>query len=124
MILAMIRIMMQAKFSTLLAGMVWYCGTGHDAAHGLAHAQLPATMRGVDDVVKQFQAEVRAALRAKATLERHLGNMYEMLPEMRLANVGPTEIERLSSGLIPRDTASRRTAPVIGTSRKKPADQS
>jgi hypothetical protein len=77
-------------------------------------------MRGVDNVVETFEAEVRAALRHKAAFEKHLAAMYELLPEMRLANVGPTAIERMSEGLIPRDTASRRTAPVIGTSRKKP----
>jgi hypothetical protein len=75
-------------------------------------------MRGVDDVVDQFDAEVKVALRHKAALERSMGRLYEMLPDMRRADQGPTEIERRSKGLIPRDTASRRTAPVIGTSRK------
>ena len=124
MILAMIRIMMQVKFVTLLTGMMWYDGAWHDAAHGLAYAPLPAKMRGVNDVVKQFEAEVRAALRHKAALKRQMDKMYEMLPDVRRAGVGPTEIERMSGGLIPRDTASRLTAPVVGTSRKKPAEQS
>jgi hypothetical protein len=75
-------------------------------------------MRGVDDVVDQFDAEVRAALRHKAAFDRSMARLYEMLPDMRRANRGPTEIERRSQGLIPRDTASRVTAPVIGTSRK------
>jgi hypothetical protein len=82
-------------------------------------------MRGVDSVVDQFEAEADAALAAKETLERHLANMYALLPAMRRAKKGPTAIERLSHGLIPRDTASRVTAPVIGTSRKKaPASES
>jgi hypothetical protein len=75
-------------------------------------------MRGVDNVVEAFEAEVKTALRHKAAFERSLARMYEMLPGMRYADKGPTEIERMSHGLIPRDTASRRTAPVIGTSRK------
>jgi hypothetical protein len=79
-------------------------------------------MRGVEDVVDQFEAETKAALRHKAAFERHLAAMYEMLPDMRRAGKGPTDIERLSKQLIPRDTASRVTAPVIGTSRKRPAD--
>lgn len=69
-------------------------------------------------MVDQFEAEARAALRHKAAFERHLARMYEMLPDMRRANKGPTAIEKLSLNLIPRDTASRRTASVIGTSRK------
>jgi len=69
-------------------------------------------------VVEVFEAEVRAALRHKAALDRHMARLYELLPDMRRADVGPKEIEQLSKGLIPRDTASRRTAPVIGTSRK------
>jgi hypothetical protein len=120
----MIKIMVQVKGAIALTGMMRYCGDRHDASHGLAYARLPVMMGGVDDVVKQFLTEVKAAVRAKTAHERHLKKMYEMLPDMRLANVGPTEIERLSEGLIPRDTASRLTAPVIGTSRKKPAEQS
>lgn len=76
-------------------------------------------MRDVGDVVEDFEAEVEAALRHKAALAEHLERMYEMLPDLRRAKRGPTEIERLSHGLIPRDTASRRTAAIIGTSRKK-----
>lgn len=81
-------------------------------------------MRGVSDVVEQFEAEVAAALEHKEAFEGHLANMYKMLPDLRRAGKGPTAIERLSKELIPRDTASRRTAPVIGTSRKKPTVQS
>jgi hypothetical protein len=77
-------------------------------------------MEGVDNVVETFEAEVRAALRHKDAFEKHLAKMYAMLADVRRADVGPTAIERLSHGLIPRDTASRLTAPVIGTSRKKP----
>jgi hypothetical protein len=76
-------------------------------------------MRGVDNVVEQFDAEAKAALRHKAAFERHLAAMYEMLPDMRRAGVGPKDIEQRSGQLIPRDTASRLTAPVIGTSRKQ-----
>ena len=75
-------------------------------------------MRGVDDVVEQFDAEVKTALRHKAAFDRSMARLYGMLPDMRRANEGPTQIERRSQGLIPRDTASRVTAPVIGTSRK------
>ncbi len=78
-------------------------------------------MRGVDDVVKVFDDRVKAALRYKAAFERELAAMYELLPDMRRAGEGPTAIERRSKGLIPRDTASRVTAPVIGTSRKPAA---
>jgi hypothetical protein len=76
-------------------------------------------MEGVDNVVDKFEAATRAALRHKEAFERELAKMYEMLPDLRRADKGPTAIERLSHGLIPRDTASRLTAPVIGTSRKK-----
>jgi hypothetical protein len=76
-------------------------------------------MRDVDDVVKEFEAEVARALRHKAALERSMERLYEMLPDLRRVDIGPTAIERKSHGLIPRDTASRVTAPVIGTSRKK-----
>jgi hypothetical protein len=79
-------------------------------------------MGGVTDVVSDFKTEAQAAKDAKDALELHLRRMYELLPEMRRAGTGPTAIERLSHGLIPRDTASRLTAPVIGTSRKKTAD--
>jgi hypothetical protein len=75
-------------------------------------------MRGVENVEEAFDAEVKVALRHKAALERSKARLYEMLPDMRRADVGPKEIEARSKGLIPRDTASRRTAPVIGTSRK------
>jgi hypothetical protein len=78
-------------------------------------------MEGVDNVVETFEAEVQEALRHKDALEKHLANLYELLPDMRRAGKGPTVIERLSHGLIPRDTASRLTAPIIGTSRKKEA---
>lgn len=81
-------------------------------------------MRDVSDVVEAFEARVQSALGHKAAFEEDLAAMYEMLPDLRRAGKGPTAIERLSKELIPRDTASRRTAPVIGTSRKKPADQS
>jgi len=101
--------------------MMWYSGIAHDAAHALARGPLPATMGGVSDVVEDFEARAKSALRHKAALERDLAAMYEMLPDMRRANKGPTAIEQLSGGLIPRDTASRVTAPVIGTSRKKAA---
>jgi hypothetical protein len=83
----------------------------------------PATMEGVDDVVETFEAVAKSAARHKAAFERDLARMYDMLPAMRHAKQGPTAIEKLSGGLIPRDTASRVTAPVIGTSRKK-ADES
>ena len=76
-------------------------------------------MRDVGDVVEDFELEVAAALRHKAALAEHLANMYEMLPDLRRAKKGPKAIEQMSHGLIPRDTASRRTASVIGTSRKK-----
>jgi hypothetical protein len=76
-------------------------------------------MRDVDDVVDQFEAEVKVALRHKAALERSMERLYAMLPDMRRADVGPKAIEQRSHGLIPRDTASRVTAPVIGTSRRK-----
>ena len=69
-------------------------------------------------MVEEFEAEVKAALRHKAALDRHMRRMYELLPDLRLAGKGPTKIEELSHRLIPRDTASRVTAPVIGTSRK------
>ena len=98
---------------------MWYSGTGHDATHDLARGPLPATMGGVSDVVETFKARAKSALRHKAALEADLAAMYEMLPDMRRAKKGPTAIEQLSGGLIPRDTASRRTAAVIGTSRKK-----
>lgn len=75
-------------------------------------------MRGVENVEEAFDAEVRVALRHKAGLERSMAKLYEMLPDMRRAKVGPKAIETRSQGLIPRDTASRKTAPVIGTSRK------
>ena len=81
-------------------------------------------MRGVDDVVEDFKALAKRADRHKRALERDLAQMYEMLPDVRLAHrpdgrkYGPTDIEEMSLKLIPRDTASRRTAPVIGTSRK------
>jgi hypothetical protein len=75
-------------------------------------------MKGVDDVTDRFDAETKAALRHKAAFERHLAAMYDMLPDMRRAGVGPKGIEARSGQLIPRDTASRLTAPVIGTSRK------
>ena len=78
-------------------------------------------MKDVDNVVERFDAETKAALRHKAAFERHLAAMYEMLPDMRRAGVGPKDIEQRSGQLIPRDTASRVTAPVIGTSRKRPA---
>ena len=118
----MIEIMLQVMDRFMMR----YSVAWHDASHGLAHAPHPATMGGVSDVVDQFEAEVKLALRHKAAFEKHLGRMYEMLPDMRRANRGPTDIERLSGGLIPRDTASRVTAPVIGTSRKakEPAPES
>ena len=69
-------------------------------------------------MVTMFEALAKSAARHKAALDRDLAKMYELLPDMRMAGQGPTAIEKLSGGLIPRDTASRRTAPVIGTSRK------
>jgi len=81
-------------------------------------------MGGVSDVVEAFEARVQSALGHKEAFEADMAAIYEMLPAMRHAKKGPTEIERMSHGLVPRDTASRRTAPVIGTSRKKPAEQS
>ena len=74
-------------------------------------------MGGVD-AVDEFEAEVKAALRHKRALERHMARMYELLPDLRHAKIGPKAIEEKTHGLIPRDTASRVTAPVIGTSRK------
>jgi hypothetical protein len=79
-------------------------------------------MRDVDNVVDQFEAETKAALRHKAAFERHLAAMYKMLPDLRRAGVGPKDIEQRSGQLIPRDTASRVTAPVIGTSRSRKPD--
>lgn len=82
-------------------------------------------MRDVGDVVDDFRALARRAERHKRAYERDLAEMYAMLPDVRRAtrgdgkNYGPTDIEEMSLKLIPRDTASRRTAPVIGTSRKK-----
>jgi hypothetical protein len=74
------------------------------------------------DVEDEFDTASAAAQAGKAAYEANLGRMYELLPEMRRRGVGPTAIERRSGGLIPRDTASRRTAPVIGTSRKPKQD--
>ena len=81
-------------------------------------------MRGVEgEVVDKFEALSKSAQRHKAAFERDLAAMYKLLPEMRKAGNGPTVIEKMSGHLIPRDTASRLTAPVIGTSRtRKPAD--
>ena len=82
-------------------------------------------MRDVGDVVEDFEAEVAAALEHKAALKTHMDRMYEMLPDLRRAtkangrHYGPTDIEEMAHRLIPRDTISRVTAPVIGTSRKK-----
>lgn len=80
-------------------------------------------MRGVGDVVDEFVALAKATKRHKDAYDRGLAKMYEMLPAVRQARqgrdkLGPTRIEKLSEELIPRDTISRRTAPVIGTSRK------
>ena len=69
-------------------------------------------------MVDEFEAEVKAALRAKRALDRHMARMYELLPDIRRSGKGPTAIEQMTHRLIPRDTASRVTAPVIGTSRK------
>jgi hypothetical protein len=83
-------------------------------------------MRDVDDVVEEFRALAVRTARHKRAFERGLAEMYEMLPDLRRAQkpdtgkpYGPSDIEKMSHDLIPRDTASRRTAPVIGTSRKK-----
>ena len=78
----------------------------------------PATMEEAD-VVDTYKALAASAKAHKDALESDLAKMYELLPDLRRAGNGPTAIERMSYGLIPRDTASRLTAPVIGTSRKK-----
>ena len=83
-------------------------------------------MRGVSDVVDEFVALAKRTKRHKDAYERGLAEMYTMLPAVRQARrgpdkLGPTKIEELSERLIPRDTISRRTAPVIGTSRKRTA---
>lgn len=119
MTLLMISIMGQAMLESLRRFMMWYSGAAHDAAHALARGPQPVMMGGMSDVVETFEARAKSALRHKAALERDLAAMYEMLPAMRLAKKGPSAIEQLSGGLIPRDTASRLTAPVIGTSRRK-----
>lgn len=82
-------------------------------------------MRDVEDVVEEFKVIAARRARHARAAERDLAQMYEMLPAIRRAHrddgklYGPKDIEELSLGQIPRDTASRRTAGVIGTSRKK-----
>ena len=77
-------------------------------------------------MVDEFVALAKRARRHTEAFERDLARMYELLPEVRRAGLdqkpekyGPTVLETMSERLIPRDTASRRTAAVIGTSRKK-----
>lgn len=89
-------------------------------------------MGAVDNVVETFEAKARSAARHKAAYERELAEMYEMLPDLRIAlkedpnlpasRKGPKAIEEMARGLIPRDTASRRTAAAVGRSRKKADD--
>jgi hypothetical protein len=74
-------------------------------------------MGGVD-VEDEFDAAAARAKAGKDAYEENLALMYDLLPAMRRKKIGPKAIEERSHGLIPRDTASRRTAPVIGTSRK------
>ena len=84
-------------------------------------------MRGVGDVVEDFKVIAARRARRERASARDLAQMYEMLPAIRRSPkpdtgkpYGPKDIEEMSLGQIPRDTASRRTASVIGTSRKKP----
>ena len=86
-------------------------------------------MRGVGDVVDEFVALAKRTKRHKDAYERGLAEMYAMLPAVRQARegrdkLGPTRIEELGERLIPRDTISRRTAPVIGTTRPRKAAES
>ena len=85
-------------------------------------------MRGVGDVVEDFKVIAARRARRERASARDLAQMYEMLPAIRRSPkpdtgkpYGPKDIEEMSLGQIPRDTASRRTAAVIGTSRKQPA---
>lgn len=79
---------------------------------------------GGENVVTRFEELAASAKAHKDALAEDLAAMYDLLPEMRRAGQGPKKIEQLSHGLIPRDTASRRTAAVIGRSRKAAAESS
>lgn len=117
MTLSMILIMMQVMYVITFMG---YSGVAHDAWHETAQMPYPATMDGEEtDVVTKFEALAASAKAHKDALDDELAAMYKLLPAMRRAGKGPTAIERMSFGLIPRDTASRVTAKVIGTSRKE-----
>ena len=76
-----------------------------------------------EEVVTEFERRTASAIAHKRGLAEDLAAMYGLLPDMRRAGKGPKEIEAMSEGLIPRDTASRRTASVIGTSRPKKATE-
>ena len=73
-------------------------------------------MRDVSDVVEDFKALAARVARHRRLAERDLAQMYEMLPTIRQTQrvdgrlYGPKDIEELSLGQIPRDTASRRAA--------------
>lgn len=107
---------------------VRYREVSHASWHDPAHMPYAATMEGAD-VLKEFEARADSAKAHKDAFDADMAAMYEMLPDLRRAlqadtsrpasKRGPKGIEEMAHGLIPRDTASRRTAAAVGTSRKK-----
>lgn len=79
-------------------------------------------------MVETFEAVAARTARHKAEYLKGLAQLYDMLPELRVAlrddgtlpgrRKGPKAIEDMSLGLIDRAEASRRTAAAVGRSRK------
>ena len=78
-------------------------------------------------MVDELLAEVRAAKRAKAAYDRHMGKIRDLLPVVRATNVkkyGPATLEEMIDKLYERGTISRLTAEAAGTSKKSAAAES
>lgn len=72
-------------------------------------------------MVDELLAEARAARRAKATYDRHMERVRDLLPAVRATDVkkyGPATLEEMIGKLYDRGTISRMTAEAVGTSKK------
>jgi hypothetical protein len=72
-------------------------------------------------MVDELVAEAKAAKRAKAAYERHMGRIRVLLPVVRAEDVkkyGPATLEEMIGKVYDRGTISRLTADAVGTSKK------